>query len=198
MNARPPVSNANARISHIARPASLPRGGRGGLRRDDTCLVSRVIPFRQAATSGSAEKRFSEDAGHAPATHQGANALHERCSWRGWEGHSRGSWSAKPLIHLRVDTHTAPIRATAVWPTTAKRPCAAGFFAPGHVGITVALLLSGRVVSSGVEGVDLARRMAVFVRALAGVPPVSRRGSCANDACAAARQRAGMVSFASL
>jgi hypothetical protein len=61
-----------------------------------------------------------------------------------------------------------------------------GSFTPAHVGITVALLLSGRVVCSDVQNVDLARQMAVFVSALAGVATGQRtRLMCRMIACGA-------------
>jgi len=59
-----------------------------------------------------------------------------------------------------------------------ETPLLRWFFARAHVGITVALPVSGRGLSD-VQGVDPARRMAVFVSALVGVPAGSGRGSCA-------------------
>ena len=89
-------------------------------------------------------------------------------SWCGWHfvSVSRGSASDIRVAPCRI-THTALIRATAIWADHLETPIVHGFFAPAHVGITIALLVSGRVVCSDVQEVDLARRMAVFVVALA-------------------------------
>jgi hypothetical protein len=63
---------------------------------------------------------------------------------------TRDQLSAEPFT-TRVDTHTALIPRNR-YLADRSQSAFCGLFAPAHVGITVALLVSGRVVCNDVSG----------------------------------------------
>jgi hypothetical protein len=64
---------------------------------------------------------------------------------------TRDQLSAEPFFTVRVDTHTALIPRNRYLADHGETPFFCGLFAPPHVGITVALLVSGRVVCNDVH-----------------------------------------------